>query len=404
MLCGQMKSPAPVLLTLICLLSAAACQRTPRVHQAEFFIFGTVLDVSIQGVDGAVAARAFRELQQDFQAWHRDWHAWEPGLLTRVNEDFAAGRKALADEAIVDMVRRSQEMESATGGRFNPAIGALIGLWGFHTSEYPIEGPPPSPEAIRALVDRRPSTLDIRIDGLSLTSSNRAVQLDFGGIAKGYAIDRACEKLRSLGIRNMVVNAGGDLRAVGDHGDRPWRIGIRDPGGGDVIGSLQTGPDEAIFTSGNYERYREDATQRYPHILDPRSGWPVSGLSSATVIAGEGVVADAAATALVVAGADEWADVARDLGLGQVLMVDEAGTVYMTPAMSERVELREGVRAVVVGGGVPRPGSRSQPLPHRGSEHARFQPRHLGHHAVVPRRVERQLHVHPADRGHQFEL
>lgn len=348
MLCGQMKSPAPALLVMICLLLAAACQRAPQVHKAEFFVFGTIMDVSIQGVDGSAAARAFRELQQDFQTWHRDWHAWEPGLLTRVNEDFAAGRTALADESIVAMVRRSQEMETATGGRFNPAVGALIGLWGFHTSEYPIEGPPPSPDAIRTLVARRPSTLDIHIDGLHLTSSNPAVQLDFGGIAKGYAIDRACEKLRSLGIRNMVVNAGGDLRAVGDHGDRPWRIGIRDPGGGGVIGSLQTGPDEAIFTSGNYERYRENATERYPHILDPRSGWPVSGLSSATVITREGVVADAAATALVVAGAGEWADVAHGLGLDQVLMVDETGTVWMTPAMSERVELREGVRAVVV--------------------------------------------------------
>lgn len=355
MLCGQMKSPAPALPVLVCLLAVAACQRAPQVHQAEFFIFGTVVDVSIQGVDGSVAADAFRELQQDFQAWHRDWHAWEPGLLTRVNADLAAGRTAQADAAIVEMVRRSQEMESATGGRFNPAAGALIGLWGFHTSEYPIEGPPPSPEAIRALVDLRPSTLDIRIDGLQLTSSNPAVQLDFGGIAKGYAIDRACEKLRSLGIRNMVVNAGGDLRAVGDHGDRPWRIGIRDPGGGGVIGALQTGPDEAIFTSGNYERYREDATRRYPHILDPRSGWPVSGLSSATVVAREGVVADAAATALVVAGNDEWADVAHDLGLRQVLMVDESGTVFMTPEMSERVELREGVRAVIIDRGGPRP-------------------------------------------------
>ena len=355
MLCGQMKSPAPALLMLICLLSAASCQHAPQVYKAEFFVFGTVMDVSIQGVDGSVATRVFRELQQDFQAWHRDWHAWEPGLLTRVNGDFAAGRTALADEAIVEMVRRSQEMETATGGRFNPAVGALIGLWGFHTSEYPIEGPPPAPDAIQALVGQRPSTLDIRIDGLHLTSSNPAVQLDFGGIAKGYAIDRACAKLRSLGIRNMVVNAGGDLRAVGDHGDRPWRIGIRDPGGGGVIGSLQTGPDEAIFTSGNYERYRENATQRYPHILDPRSGWPVSGLSSATVITREGVVADAAATALVVAGADEWADVAHGLGLGQVLMVDEAGTVYMTPEMSERVELREGVRAVVVDRNVTQP-------------------------------------------------
>jgi thiamine biosynthesis lipoprotein len=350
-----MKSPALALLILACLLSLTACQHSAQLYQAQFFVFGTTLDVSIQGVDPSVANRAFGQLQRDFQAMHRDWHAWEPGRLTQINEAFAAGRTAVADADIVEMVRRSQEIETASGGRFNPAIGALIGLWGFHTSDYPIEGPPPSSEAIEALVDKHPSTLDIHIDGLDLSSSNPAVQLDFGGIAKGYAIDRACARLESMGIRNMVVNAGGDLRAIGDHGDRPWRIGIREPGGGGVIGTLEAGRDEAIFTSGNYERYREDATKRYPHILDPRTGWPVSGLSSVTVIAREGMLADAAATALVVAGRDDWAGVARALGLDEVLLVDEGGTAYMTPAMSERVELREDVRAVIVDPDEPRP-------------------------------------------------
>jgi thiamine biosynthesis lipoprotein len=354
MLDHRMKSAASTLVLLTCLLTAAACQRAPRVYQAQLFVFGTVVDVSIQGVDEETADRAFRELQQDFQAMHRDWHAWEPGLLTGINEEFAAGRPVVADAGIVEMVRRSQQIEAASGGRFNPAIGALVRLWGFHTSDYPIEGPPPSAEAIRALVDQRPSTLDIRIDELTLSSDNPAVQLDFGGIAKGYAIDLACNRLRTFGIQDAIVNAGGDLRAIGDHGDRPWRVAIRNPGGG-VIGSLETRPDEAIFTSGNYERFRLDAAQRYPHILDPRTGWPVRGLSSATVIAPEGLVADAAATVLVVAGPDDWAEVARSLGLEQVLLVDDSGMVYMTPAMSERIELIEGIEAVVSDRGRPQP-------------------------------------------------
>jgi thiamine biosynthesis lipoprotein len=348
-----MKPAAPALAVLTCLLALAACQGRPDVHQAQFFVFGTVLDVSVQGVDESIANAAFQELQQDFQAMHRDWHAWEPGALVRINEALAAGRTANADPSIIELIRRSQALEKATGGRFNPAIGAVIRLWGFHTSDYPIEGPPPPPGAIRALVDRRPSSLDIRIDGPRVSSSNPAVQLDFGGIAKGYAIDLACARLRDLGIRDAIVNAGGDLRAIGDHGDRPWRIGIRDPGGG-VIGSLETRPDEAVFTSGNYERFRQDATERYPHILDPRTGWPVNGLSSATVIAGDGTRADAAATALLVAGPNEWAEVAQSLGLSQVMVVSDEGAVYLTPAMSGRVELREGIEAVVVEpGGAP---------------------------------------------------
>jgi thiamine biosynthesis lipoprotein len=347
MIGAQMKPAVAVIAVLTSLLAMAGCQSQPRVFLAQFLVFGTVVDVSIQGVDEKAANAAFGELQQDFQAMHRDWHAWEPGALVRINEAFAAGRTAAADPSILELIRRSQALEEATGGRFNAAIGAVIRLWGFHTSDYPIKGPPPAPDAIRALVDRQPSSLDIRIEGSTVSSSNPAVQLDFGGIAKGYAIDLACARLRELGIRDAVVNAGGDLRAIGDHGDRPWRIGIRDPGGG-VLGSLETRPDEAVFTSGNYERFRQDETERYPHILDPRTGWPVRGLSSATVIAADGTSADAAATALLVAGPNNWAKVAQSLGLSQVMVVSDEGLVYVTPDMSERVELGEGIEAIVV--------------------------------------------------------
>jgi thiamine biosynthesis lipoprotein len=151
-----------------------------------------------------------------------------------------------------------------------------------------------------------------------------------------------------MGITDALVNAGGDLRAIGSHGDRPWRIAIRDPRGG-VVGSLETGADEAIFTSGNYERFREDSEKRYPHILDPRNGWPVTELSSVTVIAGEGLLADAAATALIVAGPDEWKETARAMGLEQVLVVDANGKVFMTPRMAERVRLNPGIEAEIGG-------------------------------------------------------
>jgi len=278
---------------------------------------------------------------------HRDWHAWEPGRLVDINKAFAAGMQATADADIVEMIRRSQYLETATGGRFNPAIGALIDLWGFHTSDFPIEGPPPSEEQISAILDGHPSTHDIHIDGLEVGSDNPAVQLDFGGIAKGYAVDLTIARLRAMGIDNAIVNAGGDLRAIGAHGDRPWRVAVRKPGGGNV-GSVQVHGDEAIFTSGNYERFRQDQTKRYPHILDPGTGWPAKDIASATVITEEGIVADAAATALVVAGLDGWPEVARALQLQQVAVVDADGTVYLTPAMDERLQFIGDIKRVIV--------------------------------------------------------
>jgi len=331
---------------LIGLILLAGCQRDEE-QSAELFVFGTIVEIKLWGASPEEADHAFAELQQMFQGMHRNWHAWEPGRLSDINAAFASGKTATADDEIITMIRQSQMVEEASGGRFNPTIGALIKLWGFHTSDYPIVGPPPSQEQISAVIDLQPSSNDILIDGLKLSTDNPAVQLDFGGIAKGYAVDLTITRLRKMGINNAIVNAGGDLRAIGTHGERPWRVAVRKPGGGS-IGSIEVQGDEAIFTSGNYERFRQDQLERYPHILDPVTGWPAQDIASVTVITHEGLLADAAATALIVAGLDAWPQVARALALNQVAIVDENGTVYLTPAMQDRVDFSEGVEHFIV--------------------------------------------------------
>ena len=335
---------APIV--LLCLVVLAACQRDEE-QSAELYVFGTIVEIKLWGASPQDAGHAFAEIQQMFQAMHRDWHTWEPGRLVDINNAFSEGRVATADNDIVEMVRRSQAIEASTGGLFNPAIGALIRLWGFHTSDYPIKGPPPSQDQIGEILDQHPSSRDIQIDGLELSTDNTAVQLDFGGIAKGYAVDLTIARLRALGINNAIVNAGGDLRAIGTHGDRPWRVAVRKPGGG-IVGSVQVDGDEAIFTSGNYERFRQDQLERYPHILNPATGWPVKDIASVTVITDEGILADAVATALVVAGLDGWPDLARALNLTEIAVVDENGTVFMTPAMDKRLQFSDDVERVIV--------------------------------------------------------
>jgi thiamine biosynthesis lipoprotein len=335
---------AALLMAATVLIGSCGSQKE---HQAEFFIFGTVLEVITWGASDRQAEDAFAELANSFNEMHRDWHAWEPGVLVDINRAFSQGQPAAANDDIIELITRSQEIEKKTGGRFNPAIGALIELWGFHTSDFPIIGPPPSPEAIQAILGHNPSSLDISINDNQVQTDNPTVQLDFGGVAKGYAIDVACKKLREHGIANAIVNAGGDLRAFGEHGTRPWRLGIRNPAGG-VIGGVESVGDEAIFTSGVYERFRLDNQRRYPHILNPKTGWPVENILAITVISGEGLLADAAATALMVAGHPDWLSVAQSLGLDKVMLIDESGAVYVTPEMKDRVEFMDGVEPVVV--------------------------------------------------------
>lgn len=326
-----------LILTVAAALYISACAPPPE-QRAEFFVFGTLLEVLVRGVEPERAEQAFADVQQALQTMHRDWHPWEPGALTAINQAIAEGRKVLAPPDIRSLVAHSTEMEVLTGGLFNAAAGGLVALWGFHTSEYPVTRAPPSAAAIQAWLDTGASMGDLRVSGETLFSSNPAVQLDFNGIAKGYAVDRVLEILARHGIRSALVNAGGDLKAVGGSPERPWRVGIRQPGGG-AAGGIEIYGEDAVFTSGVDQRYLEQDGVRYPHILDPRSGLPVRGLASATVVSAEAWRADAAATALMVAGPDEWAALTERLGLEQVLVIDEQGQYHATRAMADRLLL-----------------------------------------------------------------
>lgn len=320
-------------------LGLVACSGPPPAFHRQLYVFGTLVDVQAYGTDEARFSQALAALQQRFQAMHRDWHAWKgDGKLIRLNQAFAEGRCAPHDPELEAIIRRARQLEDQSGGRFNPAIGRLITLWGFHTDDFPIEGPPPDDRAIQALLARRPSLRDIHIDERGICSENSAVMLDLGGFAKGLAVDEALMILARHGIHHAIVNAGGDLRVAGRHGERNWQVAVRDPSRGDVLLRIAARDGEAIFTSGNYYRYRAHAGKRYAHILDPRTGYPVQAVQSATVIAPDGALADAAATALVVAGVKEAMQTARDMGLDQILLVDASGTVWLTPAMKKRVQ------------------------------------------------------------------
>lgn len=339
----------PGLLLGICLLAAVAGCSKPEGQSAEFYLFGTLVDVRLPDSDGEQAAGVLSAVQRELQRMHHEWHAWEPGELTRLNNVLQAGETTRTTPEIAEMLRRSRDLERRSGGRFNPAIGGLVALWGFHTSEFPIVGPPPDGDAIGALVDARPSTLDLVLEGDTVRSNNPAVQLDFGGIGKGYATDLACTVIRSRGVEAAIVNAGGDVRTMGDNAGKPWRIAVRDPAGaGGVAGAIEISGDAAVFTSGNYERFREDAGERYAHILDPRTGHPVRHVASATVIAPDGATADAAATAMVVAGPEDWPRVAADMGIAAVLVIDASGEMRATRAMMDYFTPAEGGNITLV--------------------------------------------------------
>ncbi|MGE5152624.1 MAG: FAD:protein FMN transferase, partial [Bdellovibrio bacteriovorus] len=229
-------------LLLLSGLLVAGCRGETPVTTTRFNAFGSQVDLSLVGVNPDQAERAAAAIRQDFEFMHRAWNAWEPGPMGRVNQLLPKGEPFVAPPSVMPLVRLAQRYAEQSGGLFNPAIGNLIELWGFHT-ETPECQPPPSQRSIQRLVQANPQMSDIRIQGLELQGTNPALKLDFGSLAKGYAIDLAIDALRELGVRHALVQIGGDLRAIGNRSGQPWRVAIRRPSGSGVLAILQTRED-----------------------------------------------------------------------------------------------------------------------------------------------------------------
>ena len=344
----MVRTKIPKLLLLSLLLVIGGCGRGPSDHRQTLLVFGTLLEIQAYTDQPETFNTAVRSLDETFQRMHREWHAWKgKGELVRLNRAFARGEGLEVSAQLAELLRQAKEHAEKSDDLFNPAIGRLIGLWGFHSDEPP-GGPPPDTARIESLLRDKPTMSEVSIEGNELTSANRSVAIDLGAFAKGYALKLAIDELQRFGIGNAIVNAGGDLCVSGRHGERPWMIGIRHPLGEGVIASVGVSDGECVLTSGNYERYREYEGVRYAHIIDPRSGYPVAHVASATVISRDGGLADAAATALSVAGPEQWQRTALRMGLSEVMLVDEKGAVYLTPEMQSRIEFQQSIDKVII--------------------------------------------------------
>lgn len=321
------------------LIPMPGCERQ-TIHQRQFLTFGTLVDVTISTGNPRLAEKAFEALQNDFDAMHQSWHAWQPGPFTSLNGLLASGQAFPVDASLLPLIEKAGDLSRRSRYLFNPAIGKLIALWGFHQDEPGRADQPPQAEIARLL--KSAPTMDAIIieDGIA-RCNNSDVQLDFGGFAKGYGIGLAADRILAMGLRDFIINAGGDLVAYGNHPQRPWRIGIRNPDGGKAIASIEPHDGEAIFTSGDYQRFYRQEGQKRHHIIDPRTGYPAKGARAVTVIHKDPGLADAAATALLIAGFHEWRDIAANMGLEQVLLMDEDGKLHSTPAMARRTHFKQ---------------------------------------------------------------
>lgn len=322
---------------LLVLLVVAPLQAA--VERSAFPAMGTVVEITVRDDDPAVRRAALDTARRLFERYGREWYPWrEDSELARVNRALAAGEAAPASTELIALLHEARRYWCLSSGRFNPAIGDLVKLWGFHRPP-PYEEPAPDAAAIEHRRQQAPSPADLRLTDSTVASSNPAVRLDLGAIAKGAVIDRALAGMRAVGLEHAMINAGGDLAVIGRAEGRPWRAAIRHPQGG-LLATIELAPGEALFTSGDYERFREvEDGQRLGHVLDPRTGHPARGAIQVSVIADSGTRADAAATALLIAEDDKWPAVASSLEVEHVLRVTPAPVLQMDERLTGRLEL-----------------------------------------------------------------
>lgn len=322
-------------------LLLAACQPAPKLYSQESYVFGTRVEVLVWGAPPDKASAAVAEVLREFDRLHRTYHAWQPSEMTALNDAIAAGKSHEVSPEFAQYVRDAQTLAAQGDHLFDPGIGALVQLWGFHDDNFKAQLP--DPNALAKLIQAKPSIADLTISGNTISSRNPAVALDFGGYLKGVALDHAIDILWRYDISNALVNIGGNVMALGSKDGKPWRVGIQSPRSAAPLATLELHDGEAIGTSGDYQRFFELDGRRYCHLIDPRTGRPAAGTQAVSVLItprrDAGMWSDWASKPLFIVGADGWRAMAKKLGMTHVLRVGADGKIEMTDAMRERVKM-----------------------------------------------------------------
>ncbi len=269
----------------------------PDRYRYSFPAMGSDCELQLHANDEAVADRAAQAAETEVLRIERRYSRYRgDSVLSSINRVAEDGGTIQVDDETAGLLDFAHSCYRMSGGLFDITSGLLRAAWPF------TDGHVPTQELIDDLLPR------VGLDKLEwqqprLTFSRPGMELDFGGIGKEYAADRAAAVCAAHGIGHGLVDLGGDIQVIGPHPDgTPWRIGIRDPrhpGATIAAVSLEGG---GMATSGDYERFIEIEGLRYGHILDPRTGWPICGLSSVSVVADRCLVAGSVATIAMLKG------------------------------------------------------------------------------------------------------
>lgn len=292
------------------------CGVPAKEYEYSNFLFGAQCTVKFQFTHEARANEILQVVDLELTRLDSLLNYFsETSLVSALNRR----SRARAPSDIIFLVALSDSVSRLTNGLFDITVAPLLELWGFYSGEMKR---PAAAEIERAknLVDYR----KIRIEADSILIKP-GMKVDFGGIAQGYAADRAADILRQNHVKSAIIDIGGEILTIGQAPEmRPWRVGIRNPRGQGIIETVEL-QDSAVSTSGDYEKFFSIGGQRYPHIIDPRTGMPATSFASVTVLTRDAAFADALSTAAAVMGAARAIDFLDSLGITGIIYYEQDG-------------------------------------------------------------------------------
>jgi len=296
------------------------------VFQRSFIKMGSAFDLTLVANNQVEADQLFEQAISEIDRIERLISSWDQASETsQVNQ--MAGKKAVkVTKELYDLVFRAKAIAQLTNGAFDPTYASVDKIWTFDGRD--VEQP--NTEIISASVSKIGFD-KIAFDPLesSLYLPLQGMKIGFGAIGKGYAADRVKSLLQKQGVAAGIVNASGDMSAWGiQPNGNPWQVGLINPKNKDKVFAWFPVKDQAVVTSGDYEKFVLINGKRYGHIINPKTGFPSQGVISCTVFAPKAELADALSTALFVMGVETGIDFINQLNQVEAIMIDDTGKVH----------------------------------------------------------------------------
>lgn len=306
-----------IVLFLIGFFIALNSEKQEQLFKRTQILLGTIVEIQIREIDETKAdnaiSKAFDEIKRIdklFTTFDQTSPVW------KINN--SSDTILRIDEEIYNLLVLCDSVTKLSNGCFDISLNNLWKVWGFDSQSYRL----PTKREIDSALNLS-GWKNLKLSGDYKIIKSRNVELNFGAVAKGYAVDKAIDVLKNSGIKSALVNAGGEVKVIGKN----WKVGIQHPRDSrDLVGVVKLS-DNSIATSGDYEQYFEVDGKRYHHILDPKTGYPSTGIQSVSIINKSNAFADALATAVFVMGAKEGMNLIEKLDNTEAMIINEKGEI-----------------------------------------------------------------------------